>query len=663
MQRVTFLVPRQRSQALGALLQDLKLVHLEGTPHGLDEAQDFESLDMPAQAAEAKLKQLAFIQGVLDEFAPLKRGFLASLVSVPMQVSREEMRRAVEVLDVAALHEQCHRASEQFRQAARRIEAAESEVAELSFFARLGLDVTAARSLRRMRVWVGALRDEKLELLQADAWAAEHVALQVLLRQDHDVYVCAVAAESEAEGAARVLDACGFAERRLPALEAPLAERLADLRREVEEWKSQQGQARASVVALAAARRQVMVATAYWQGELARVQALNRGIASRRVSVFTGYARARDLHQLRSAMARDLPDVSIIVEEPGPDEQVPVSLSLNPVLKPMRFLVRMFGLPDYFSFDPTPYLSLVFLLFFGFCYGDVIYGAMLCAVAGYLGWKSRKHEMLNELPMLFLYGGISAMVVGTLTGSWAGDLWQAKYLGEGNLLLRIKERTTLIDPMERPMLMLMVALGVGVATQFYGIVLKGYSLLRRGDVVGALLDGGLWLLMLPAFLICASKLFFPTPAWLFRLGLWVSAIVGTGLVLSQGRSEPSLPGKIVTGLVSLYGILGGYGCMSFVGDMLSYSRLLALGLTTSIIGLSFNIMAGLVRDVPHVGLALFAIVLVVGHVFNFLMGILGGFVHSARLIFLEFFSRFYGGNGVSFRPLSFDTGKVFVTGP
>ena len=155
-------------------------------------------------------------------------------------------------------------------------------------------------------------------------------------------------------------------------------------------------------------------------------------------------------------------------------------------------------------------------------------------------------------------------------------------------------------------------------------------------------------------------LFFATPQALFRLALIVMLAVMVGLVLTQGRREEGIVAKGITGLVSIYGILGSYGCVSFVGDMLSYSRLLALGLTTSIVGMSFNIIGGLVRDLPWVGIVLFVLVLVVGHLFNFAVGILGAFVHPARLIFLEFFSRFYEGGGVRFRPLSLNSERLIV---
>ncbi|HNT44648.1 MAG TPA: hypothetical protein PKN85_09305, partial [Syntrophorhabdaceae bacterium] len=97
------------------------------------------------------------------------------------------------------------------------------------------------------------------------------------------------------------------------------------------------------------------------------------------------------------------------------------------------------------------------------------------------------------------------------------------------------------------------------------------------------------------------------------------------------------------------------GITAFIGDVLSYCRLLALGLTTSIVGTTFNMLGGLLRDIPYVGLFCFILVVVAGHLFNFVISLLGAFVHSMRLIFVEFFGRFYDAGARPFRPLGFDS--------
>ncbi|MFH1422311.1 MAG: V-type ATP synthase subunit I, partial [Planctomycetota bacterium] len=144
----------------------------------------------------------------------------------------------------------------------------------------------------------------------------------------------------------------------------------------------------------------------------------------------------------------------------------------------------------------------------------------------------------------------------------------------------------------------------------------------------------------------------------------IMIIVGAlSLILTQGRHEKTFVGKAVTGVVSLYGILGTYGTTSFIGDVLSYSRLLALALTTGIIGMAFNIIAEIVVDMIPIrafGIAIALLIVIGGHLFNFIMSIMSAFVHSARLIFLEFFGRFYETGGVAFAPFGFRSNSIEI---
>jgi V/A-type H+-transporting ATPase subunit I len=148
------------------------------------------------------------------------------------------------------------------------------------------------------------------------------------------------------------------------------------------------------------------------------------------------------------------------------------------------------------------------------------------------------------------------------------------------------------------------------------------------------------------------------PESFHSVGLVLAGIGGVGLVLTQGRKEKGIVAKGVTGLVSLYGVLGTYGVTAFIGDTLSYSRLLALGLTTSIVAMAFNEIASGFKAWGAVGLVLFALFALAGHTFNFAVSILSAFVHSARLIFLEFFGRFYEGGAKRFAPLGFNSLRI-----
>jgi len=255
---------------------------------------------------------------------------------------------------------------------------------------------------------------------------------------------------------------------------------------------------------------------------------------------------------------------------------------------------------------------------------------------------------------------MSSILFGALTGSWFGDLYKPDYLGKDNFFLHLQEMFVVIDPMDKTIVALLCALGIGICNQFYGIILKMYGALRNRDFLGAFSDGVCWIVTLVGVLIMVGKMFTDIPAALFNTGFWLFIAGAVGLVLTQGRDFKSPLARLAGGLVSLYGIMGSYGITAFIGDTLSYCRLLALGLTTSIVAMSFNLMAGMLREVPYVGFILFLIVLMVGHLFNFCISVLGAFVHSMRLIFVEFFGRFYEGGSRPFQPLGFDSPACIV---
>ena len=119
-------------------------------------------------------------------------------------------------------------------------------------------------------------------------------------------------------------------------------------------------------------------------------------------------------------LGNEFPHVSVSYEEPSPKDRVPVSITLNKFFKPAQLLINMFGLPNYFTFDPTPFVIVSFLIFFGLCFGDVFYGLFLTVFSAWMVRKYRHSELLSNFMKLFLYAGISTMVFGALTGGWAG---------------------------------------------------------------------------------------------------------------------------------------------------------------------------------------------------------------------------------------------------
>jgi len=287
-------------------------------------------------------------------------------------------------------------------------------------------------------------------------------------------------------------------------------------------------------------------------------------------------------------------------------------------------------------------------LFFAMCLSDVGYGIILAIISYYYLRTLTLSEGGKKLLTLLFWGGIATILVGILTGSYFGlDLNQLPPL-MGNALKRVQ----VIDPIKNPLNMLILSLLLGVIQNLFGVALAMYWKIREREYVSAILDHGLWIyfLLCLVFMIAASGLGSPLSGIFGKLSITGAVL----LVLTQGRSEPTLLKKAIFGILSLYRTTG------YLGDTLSYSRLLALMMTTSIIGMVINIIAGMTKNIPVLGYVFMFLILLVGHTFNLVVSTLGAFIHSTRLQLVEFFGKFYEGSGKEFKPFRHETKYVII---
>ncbi|OPY71806.1 MAG: V-type ATP synthase subunit I [Syntrophorhabdus sp. PtaU1.Bin002] len=629
----------------------------------------------PTEEPDERLHKIDLILALLNVFAPEEQSFVASMVPVPQVVDSWEINHAV---NSYALDERFHTASE-LDETYRRSERAKSEIEnQLSELIPLtGLSFTLSDFHRPARVCLvfGHLPQKGFDQLDTSAepwkdceWEKIELAPlwsdEIALRSgkssgmksgEDKVPVIFAFLKEDCESMRKALTDIGFDEIQLPMLPEKVLDHVMELQGDLAEVEARIAEVSKKVRAMAPERRTLITLKAFWTANRNQILAAAKALNGRWVNILTGYIRSRDADRLAASVRKEFPEAIMMFEDPGPDEEVPVSISQPHILRPLSLLVEMFGLPYYRSFDPTPFLTFNFYIFFGICFSDVGYGIMLVFFASYLVKRTRLYGGVNDFARILLYSGFSTMIFGALLGSWFGDLYLPRYLGEGNILLWLQQKFALLDPIEKTIPALLLALTIGVMNQFYGICLKMYGAFRQGDWKGAVFDGLLWLILLPGLLVLVSRLFVRTPPGLFRIGLFLFMAGAIGLILTQGRDLKNPVARILGGVASLYGIIGSYGITAFIGDTLSYCRLLALGLTTSIVGMTFNMLGGLLRDVPYVGFFLFVAIVVVGHVFNFAISILGAFVHSMRLIYVEFFGRFYEAGARPFQPLGFDS--------
>ena len=676
--KLTIVSPMQYSKRLMRTVSTLGIIDvIDAGEHLEDEALHMQIKGVSTEDVDEVLHKIDTILNLLKTYAPEEQGFFQGLTPVPQLINKAELKEATENYDLDKRFLEASELDETLRRTERTKSDLENRLASLIPYGDLPFDMEDFHRGRNIELLFGYMPAANLEHLNRTSYPWRNVAWEVVESEsgscrentqlplpailknvkdlkNHARVVIAVLKDDMDEvsdGLARL----SFINIDLPGFPGTIGDHIHGLQEDLAELSLTTQEAIGKVKAIAPDRRTLITLKAFWTANRNQHLAMTKTLGGKWVHLLTGYIRVRDIENLTAAFEKEFPASVIILEDPAADENVPVSLSLPPIMRPLSLLVDMFGLPPYRSFDPTPYLHVNFYLFFGICFSDVGYGVMLVITSLYLIKRTRQYEGVADFGRILLMGGISTVIFGALLGSWFGDLYQPKYLGENNLLLRVQSCFAVLDPVSKTIPALLIALFIGVLNQFFGIALKMYGSVREGDWKSAFFDGFFWFLILPGLLMLVSKLFVNTPVLIFRTGLVLFAAGALGLILTQGRGIKNPVARILGGIVSLYGIMGSYGITAFIGDVLSYCRLLALGLTTSIVGMTFNMLGGLLRDVPYAGPFLFILIIVVGHIFNFVISLLGAFVHSMRLIFVEFFGRFYDAGARPFRPLGFDS--------
>ncbi len=327
------------------------------------------------------------------------------------------------------------------------------------------------------------------------------------------------------------------------------------------------------------------------------------------------------------------------LREPLENEDPPVLLKNNRFAKNFEWVVGMYSYPQYGRFDPTMIMSVFYFIIFGLMFADVGYGLLL-ALGGFCGARFlRLKPGMQRSFCMFGYCGLSAMLMGVLFGGWFGDLPTA--LMENVLGISVDTAAgrffgsgLLFNPVEDPLSFMIFSIALGGVHLVAGMAVNLYIQCRDGKVMeGICTTVPFWVLFLGLVLLVVNT----------TAGLIVAAL-GAFLILVLNGYGIRNPFKRL-----LKGLGGWYGLINYASDLLSYSRILALGLVAAVIAKVVN-MITMMGDQGVIGPVVMVVVLVVGHVVNLAINVLGSFVHTARLQYMEFFGKFYEDGGRPFEP-------------
>jgi V/A-type H+-transporting ATPase subunit I len=344
-----------------------------------------------------------------------------------------------------------------------------------------------------------------------------------------------------------------------------------------------------------------------------------------------GWVRYDRQEEIRTAVASATDAYEMIFRDPEEGEQPPTVTVNKKLVEPYEAITNLYSRPSYAGIDPNPLLAPFYFLFFGIMLSDAGYGIILTMLLFLVCRLVKGDDMPGKLARVILMGSVSTIAWGTMFGGWFG----------------MELRPLLFVPMNEPIKMLLLCYSLGALHLAAGMFLKMYMEIKRGNLFGALVDQLSWLAMLAGLVIYALL---PDKG----PGFWLAAAGALTILVFAGRKSGNIFKRLLGGLTSLYNITG------YISDVLSYSRLFALGLATGVIGMVVNTIAGMLWEAGLPGQVAAVLVLLGGHSFNIAVNVLGAYVHTSRLQFIEFFGKFYEPGGKEFKPLAFRTRYVDI---
>ncbi|KPJ66422.1 hypothetical protein AMJ44_08395 [candidate division WOR-1 bacterium DG_54_3] len=591
---------------------------------------------------ELELAEIKSAITFLESAGRIRKSFIETFIPPKEEITEEELIQTCREFKCPEIVKNCTDLENRLTNLKNLRNELQTEHEKLLPWRKLGIPLTHLTCTVKTCILLGSIKTKRLKEFKSQIEKLTEAAeVKVVNRTKEEIYLFIVYLAAEGEAFTELLSKTEFNQITLPVTGGTPAHEISRIRILLSEIESETKEILAEARSLGHHLNKLKYMYDYILENKVNLEVKQKLADTNYTFIMEGWIRKTDFDKLKFELSKITNELEIFRIEPAQGEKPPILLKNPALLSPFELITKIYGTPKFEEFDPSLPLAFFFALFFGICLGDFGYGLILALISIYFLKRYRLPEGGKKLFRLFLLGGGVSAIVGILTGSYLG--YSPKQIPPA--LLPLKEFLSsiqIIDPIKSPLAMLVLSLALGVIQILFGIFLQMLQRIKNKQFASAVLDDGLWIFFLGSlvFLILSNALSMQTVQIASRMSLG-GAIA---LVLTQGRHKKNIIQKFLSGLLSLYRVSG------YMGDTLSYSRLLALGMSTTIIGSVINILAGMVKEVPVLGILLMIALLIFGHLFNLLVGTLGAFVHSTRLQMVEFFSKFYEGGGREFRP-------------
>lgn len=636
MQELSLLLPKELLDEILSYLQDLQSVEIQDLQAKETWKGAFEkelvwnpdtSFSEHLQALTQRQEKLARMIENLQAFVPKKK-MLESLKEAPLETSFVSLEQVGQARDEEAFLVAIQQQFQVLARAQEVKERAQSEVAELEKWVSLDVTPVALKQFKHLRAFVGTIPTSGNNQFNIRLQDYPNLEVREVFTSSTEKGILVLCKAEIAKETQAVLTELGFKLFEYAFEELP-KERLVALQATIKEQEALITSTKIQLASSNEELKQLKCQLDYVLNLTSRQESKEALASTQNLVALEGWIEQEQIEDLRMGLTQQFGGAVLlqIHEVTAADRQrVPTKLKNNALIEPFELVTEMYSLPKYEDKDPTPVVSLFYFIFFGMMAADIGYGLLLF---GGTSWALKALHIKPNLAKnlrFFRILGVGVALWGVIYGSFFG----------------FKLPFAIVDTSTDVITILIMSVVIGFITVMTGLYLSGTKNIRMKDYAEAYNSGFAWMLILVGLALLAAGRLFPSLAIAGLIGQWLAIINAVGIVLVSIISAKSLKG-LGPALFNLYNI------SSYVGDLVSFTRLMALGLAGASIGSAFNLIVSLFP--PFARFSIGIVLFIALHSINMFLSFLSGYVHGARLIFVEFFGKFYDGGGKAFKPL------------
>ena len=501
---------------------------------------------------------------------------------------------------------------------------------ELSKWLNIKESLGNLKAFKTAKFFLGTVAKKNFEPLKDKLRNFEHTYIEEISDESSQINIMLLTSNTEEKELKNELKTYSFTETNFD-FDTSFNEEYEKIKNREEELKKANEKLKEKVEKLLKLIPKLLIQKEYLDNALMRETVVSNFKATDTVNVIEGYIPLDMEEEFKKIVNKNSNKSNYleITEVDKDDEEVPILLKNSGITGLFASITQMYALPKYNEIDPTAILSIFYWIFFGMMVADFAYGLILFILSGLALMIGKFDENKRKFLKFFFALSFSTMIWGLLYGSAFGDL--------------IKLPTQVLDSSKDFMSIFILSIIFGAIHLVIALGIKAYILIKNGYFMDVIYDVFLWYLTLTSLIILLLAGRFGLSEFTKNIFIACAVIGMLGIVVFGARDAKTLVGRIGGGLYSLYGIT------SYIGDFVSYLRLMALGLAGGFIASAINIIVKMLVSKGILGIILGVVVFTLGQSFNIFLSFLSSYVHTSRLTYVEFFSKFYEGGGKAFK--------------